>query len=246
MPIMIVEDNAVSAKLVECLLQKAGYQTVVVTNGKEALASLPTLKNVQLIITDFMMPEMDGLELIAKIKVLPAFRDIPTIILSAHCDVATVRAARGLDCESFLVKPVEKSQLLERVEHVLRDQPLVLRDKTHIMDTLQVWAEEYDDLIGMLAVQVNTAIPLVVLEQSESQEPMSPQLSQSLNELAESAALMGADKFATLHSRLVETKSMTRTQLPALLKALQDLEAALPARTVSSPNEEPPQQRLAS
>src|SRR5574340_1401580 len=121
-----------------------------------------------------MMPEMDGLELIAKIKVLPAFRDIPTIILSAHCDVATVRAARGLDCESFLVKPVEKSQLLERVEHVLRDQPLVLRDKTHIMDTLQVWAEEYDDLIGMLAVQVNTAIPLVVRSEEHTSELQSP------------------------------------------------------------------------
>lgn len=246
MPILIVEDNAVSAKLAERLLQKAGYQTVVAQNGKEALANLPTIKNVQLIITDFMMPEMDGLELIAKIKVLPAFRDIPIIILSAHCDIGTVKAARGLDCESFLVKPVEKNQLLERVEQVLRDQPLVLRDKTHIMDTLQVGAEEYDDLADMLAVQVSAALPIVVLEQSESAEPISDQLSHRLNELAESAVLMGADKFATLHSRLVETKSMTRAQLPALLKALQDLEAALPSRAASSPNEEPPQQRLAS
>ena len=73
MPILIVEDNAVSAKLAECLLQKAGYKTVVAQNGKEALANLPTIRNLQLIITDFMMPEMDGLEFIAKTKALPAY-----------------------------------------------------------------------------------------------------------------------------------------------------------------------------
>lgn len=246
MPILIVEDNVVSAKLVECLLEKAGYQTVVVKNGKEALASLSTVKNVQLIITDFLMPEMNGLELIEKIRALPALRDIPTIILSAHCDITTVRAARGLDCEGFLVKPVEKSQLLERVEQVLRDQPLVLRGKTHIMDTLQIGSDEYDDLAGMLAAQVSAAIPPVVLEQSESPEPISPQLSQLLNELAESATLMGADKFTKLHSKLVEAKSLTRGQLPALWKALQDLEAVLQAQAAPSPNDAPPQQRLAS
>lgn len=246
MPIMIVEDNAVSAKLVECQLQKAGYQTVAVKNGKEALETLPTVKNVQLIITDFMMPEMDGLELIAKLKSLPAFQDIPIIILSAYCDVATVKAARGLDCESFLVKPVEKNQLLERVEHVLQDQPIVLRDKAHTMETLQIGAEEYDDLAEMLATQVSATIPTVVLEQSDVKEPISPQLSRSLDELAESATLMGADKFSTLHSRLVETKSMIRAQLPAVVTALQDLEAVLQAQATSSKKEEPPQQRLAS
>lgn len=246
MPIMIVEDNVVSAKLAECQLQKAGYQTVTVKNGKEALETLPTVKNVHLIITDFMMPEMDGLELIAKLKELPAFRDIPIIILSAYCDVTTVKAARGLDCESFLVKPVEKNQLLERVEQVLRSQPLVLRDKTHIMETLQIGAEEYADLADMLMTQVSAAIPMVVLEQSESKESISPQLTRSLNELAESATLMGADKFSTLHSRLIETKSMTRAQLPAVVTALQDLEAVLQAQAAASKKEEPPQQRLAS
>lgn len=246
MPIMIVEDNAVSAKLIEYLLQKAGYQTVVANNGKDALANLPTIKNVQLIITDFMMPDMDGLELIAKIKELPAFRDIPTIILSAHCDVTTVRAARGLDCEGFLVKPVEKNQLLERVGQILRNRPVILRDNTQIMENLHIGAEEYRDLSDMLAAQVSAAVPIVILEQSEAEEPISTQLGHRLDELAESATLLGADKFSVLHSRLVTTKSLTRAQLPAVLAALHELEAALPARAASSPNEEPPQQRLAS
>jgi len=227
MPILIVEDNAVSAKLAECLLQKAGYKTVVAQNGKEALANLPTIRNLQLIITDFMMPEMDGLEFIAKTKALPAYRDIPIIILSTHHEVSTVRKARSLGCDCFLVKPVDKYQLLERVQHVLQDQPVVLREKAHIMNILQIVEEEYYDLVGMLTVQVSAALPVVILEQAESAEPVSGQLNHLLAELAESASLLGADKFSMLHSRLVEKTSLTRAQLPAIIAVLHDLEAEL-------------------
>lgn len=227
MPILIVEDNAVSAKLAECLLQKAGYKTVVAQNGKEALANLPTIRNLQLIITDFMMPEMDGLEFIAKTKALPAYKDIPIIIVSAHHEVTTVRKARSLGCDCFLVKPVDKHQLLERVQHVLRDQPVVLREKAHIMNILKIAEEEYYDLVGMLTVQVSAALPIVILEQAESAEPVSGQLNHLLAELAESASLLGADKFSMLHSRLVEKTSLTRAQLPAITAVLHDLEAEL-------------------
>lgn len=74
MPIMIVEDNLVSAKLVEGLLQKAGHQTVTAKNGKEALELLPTICNVQIILTDYLMPEMNGLEFIQHLKMLPGSR----------------------------------------------------------------------------------------------------------------------------------------------------------------------------
>lgn len=239
MPILIVDDNAVSAKLAECLLQKAGYKTVVAQNGKEALANLPTLRNLQLIITDFMMPEMDGLEFIGKAKALPAYRDIPIIILSAHHEVSTVRTARSLGCDSFLVKPVDKHQLLERVQHVLRDQPVVLRDKSHIMNVLQIEDEEYYDVLSMLAVQVSAALPVVILEQAESAEPVSGQLSHLLAELAQSASLLGADKFSMVHSTLIEKAPLTRAQLPAIIAALHDLEAALAAPAGPSPDESP-------
>ena len=75
--------------------------------------------------------------------------------------------------------------------------------------------------------QVSTALPIVVLEQAESDEPPSPQLRQLLAELAESATLLGADKLSRLHSNLIETKSMTRAHLPSIHKVLLELETAL-------------------
>ena len=95
------------------------------------------------------------------------------------------------------------------------------------MNILKIAEEEYYDLVGMLTVQVSAALPIVILEQAESAEPVSGQLNHLLAELAESASLLGADKFSMLHSRLVEKTSLTRAQLPAITAVLHDLEAEL-------------------
>ncbi len=250
MTIMIVEDNIVCAKLVEGLLQKAGYQTVVVNIGKEALEFLPTLYKVQLVITDYLMPEINGIELIQQLKMLPGLRDIPAIILSAHCDIPTAKIARGLHCNSILVKPVKKEQLLERVEQVLSVQPLVLRSKFDVSDSLQIGDEEYQELSDMFAIQVNETIPYAVLEESTSNEPISGALNQSLGALAESACLLGADKFSSLYAKLLAEDALTRSQLSALVRALQELSLEFSARRgskkVNDPAKAPPSEEASA
>ncbi len=76
MSILIVEDNPVNARLLALMLQAQGYQTVVARNGKEGLTTVSETPDIQLIITDYMMPEMDGLEFIVKVRTLPAFNQI--------------------------------------------------------------------------------------------------------------------------------------------------------------------------
>jgi two-component system chemotaxis response regulator CheY len=237
--ILIVEDNLVCAKLVEGLLQKAGYQTLVVNNGKEALELLPTLCDIHLVITDYLMPEINGIELIQQLKMLPGLKDIPSIILSAHCDIPTAKLARGLHCNSILVKPVRKEQLLERVEQVLSVQPLVLRTKFDVCDRLQIGDEEYQELSDTFANQVNETIPMVVLEDSTSNEPISGALNQTLVALAESASLLGAEKFSSLYGRLLAEDALTQSQLSALLRALKELALEFLTRRCSKRINEP-------
>ena len=119
MPILIVEDNAINAKRLEHFLNTDGYQTIVTKNALVALATLSRVKDVQLIITDLHMPEMNGLDFIAKVKAIPAWQGLPIIVVSAQSDVGTVRRAGGLACDGFLVKPIEKEQLLKRVQNLL-------------------------------------------------------------------------------------------------------------------------------
>ncbi len=123
MPILIVEDNAINAKRLAHFLHAGGHQTIVAKNAIVALTILSSIKDVQLIITDLHMPEMNGLDFMAKVKASPTWQSLPIIVVSAQSDVGTVRRAGGLACNGFLVKPIEKEQLLTRVEQLLTRTP---------------------------------------------------------------------------------------------------------------------------
>ncbi|THJ24813.1 MAG: response regulator [Nitrospira sp. CG24E] len=101
---------------------------------------------IELIVTDYMMPEMNGLELIEKVRAMPAMKDIPILMAWAHSDMSIVSKAKSLGCNGFLVKPIDRKQLIERVTHLLKDPPLVPRDKNYMMNKLNMEPGEYDDL----------------------------------------------------------------------------------------------------
>ena len=236
MSILIVEDNPVNARLLVLMLHAQGYQTVVARNGKEALASVAETPDIQLIITDYMMPEMDGLEFIEKVRALPTFHHVPIIVASAHADLETVKRVQGLQCDGFLVKPIDKQQLIKRVEHLVRSQPLVLLGKQITMDRLDIGLAEYNDLVKAFADQLAATIPIVVLEQGGLAEPISENLGRLLKELAESASMLGADKFVLLYSKSMGRGLPARSQCPSWLKALQELDTSLLAYLQSQPN----------
>ena len=234
MSILIVEDNPLNALVLENFLQKGGYQTVVARSAKDALASLSNINDLQLIITDLNMPDMGGLEFIANLKGATAYKYLPIIVVSAHSDIGTVCSAKDLQCNAYIVKPVDRKQLLTRVELLLKGQSLVLQDKNHVMENLGVVAEKYDDLINAFLAQLGAAIPIMVLAQAESEEAIAENSSRVLEQLAESATILGANRFAMLYSRLKGQTSITRSDCVGVLKALQELDAAL--RVESKPS----------
>ena len=236
MSILIVEDNPVNAKLLALMLNAEGYQTVVAGNGKAALTVASDTPDIQLIITDYMMPEMDGLEFIVKVRTLPAFSHIPILVATAYPDLETDKRVQGLQCDGFLVKPIDKEQLLKRVTHLMRSQPLVLRSKQKTMDRLNIGLAEYQELINRFAGQLAETILIVVLEQEDSEKPISEHLGRLLKELAESAATLGADKFLLAYSKGMGLGLAARVHCPSWLKVLQELERSLPAYRQSQPN----------
>ena len=236
MSILIVEDNPVNARLITLMLHAEGYQTVLAGNGKEGLTKVSETPDIQMIITDYMMPEMDGLEFIGKVKALQAFNHIPIIVVSAHADLETVKQAKCLHCDGFLVKPIDKRQLIKQVGQLLHNQPQVLLGKNKAMNRLDLGLAEYHELLNAFAAQLAATIPIIVLEQGDSEEPISENLVRLLKELAESGATLGADKFVLLYSKYVGRGLTARSQCPALLRALQELELALLAHLQSQPN----------
>lgn len=129
--ILIAEDSLTQAEQLKHLLVAHGYVVVVAGNGKEALQAVREEKPT-LIISDIMMPEMDGYELCRSVKSDPRLRDIPVMLLTSLSDPVDI--IRGLLCaaDNFIVKPYSTEELLNRVEYILVNRELRMHEKSQL------------------------------------------------------------------------------------------------------------------
>lgn len=121
--ILIAEDSPTQAQRLRYILEKQGYHVTHAANGRLALEALrrdqPTL-----IISDVVMPEMDGYELCRSVKSDPTLADLPVILVTTLSDPGDV--IRGLECraDNFILKPYDDRHLVDRVEFMLRNREL--------------------------------------------------------------------------------------------------------------------------
>ncbi|MDX6696551.1 MAG: hypothetical protein QOF02_4154, partial [Blastocatellia bacterium] len=108
--ILIVDDVPELLLLLRKLVARMGYQVEIAPGAAAALKILRGTK-IDLLLTDWAMPEMNGGELIATIKRDDALRHIPTIILTGHDSERERDAAKAVGCDRFLVKPVKRDEL---------------------------------------------------------------------------------------------------------------------------------------
>jgi PAS domain S-box-containing protein len=121
--ILIVEDSPAQARHLKQLLEKHAYQVFVAHNGEEALAATrrhaPTL-----VISDIVMPYMDGFELCRQIKADANLKDLPVVLLTQLSDPSDI--VEGLECgaDNFMIKPYDERTLLSRIQYILANQTL--------------------------------------------------------------------------------------------------------------------------
>jgi DNA-binding NtrC family response regulator len=115
--ILIADDDAVQRRLVENMVQRCGYETLVVDSGDAALAMLtaPDAKAIDAVVLDLVMPGLDGMGVLAKIR--EAGLNIPVIVQTAHGGIDNVVSAMRAGAHDFVVKPVG----VERLQVSLRN-----------------------------------------------------------------------------------------------------------------------------
>jgi CheY-like chemotaxis protein len=120
--VLVVDDSEVIRALVAMMLHTAGYTVLLAENGREALAQLRE-NAVEVVVTDMIMPEMDGLELIAALRTLRP--ELPVIAMSGGSDKSDSCLARAkeLGARSALAKPFQVQQMLEAVARALPAPP---------------------------------------------------------------------------------------------------------------------------
>lgn len=123
--VLAVDDSLIDRKLIERLLRTSSFQVTTVESGSKALeflglhddtertssASFQHEIEVNLVITDYCMPEMTGYDLLKKIKESSAFKDIPVVIMSSENVPSRINRCMEEGAEEFLLKPVKLSDV---------------------------------------------------------------------------------------------------------------------------------------
>jgi two-component system alkaline phosphatase synthesis response regulator PhoP len=113
--VLVIDDEDVILQLIEELLQDAGYEVMTATNGEEGLTCIQ-IARPDLIITDLMMPRLDGLGLCERIQTKPEWRIIPIILLSV---VSHQMAKSGCNWAAVIRKPFDVTQLITTVTNLI-------------------------------------------------------------------------------------------------------------------------------
>lgn len=120
--ILVVDDEPYMIRLMQHHIERAGYRMVKASNGREALEriseSLP-----QLVLMDVMMPEINGLTVLARLRADPATKNLPVIIMTANAQRFTREEAEAAGVSAFLTKPFSPTQLMSEIRRQLGGVP---------------------------------------------------------------------------------------------------------------------------
>ncbi len=122
--ILVVEDDPDSAGFFHALMSSEGYETHICQSGEEALDTLASGKEFDLVLLDLILPGLSGWEVLGHIKGDGKLRYLPVVVLSALSDKAHALKALELGAEDYLTKPVDVETMLSRVRVMLRIRSL--------------------------------------------------------------------------------------------------------------------------
>jgi adenylate cyclase len=156
--ILVVDDVPDNVEILQMRLESQGYEVVTAGDGVEALEKTRELRP-DLILLDIMMPKMDGIETVKRLKADASLPFIPVILVTAKADGADVVAGLESGGDDYLTKPVDHAALSARVRAMLRIKAL--------HDTVQAQARRLEEQSAELAAWSKTLEERVVAQVSE-------------------------------------------------------------------------------
>ena len=117
--ILAVDDSPTMRRIIVNTLKKAGYDDVVeACDGKDALAKLK-VEEVGMVITDWNMPEMDGLTFVTNLRLIPKYAKLPILMVTTRSVKDDIVEALKAGVNNYIVKPFTPATLKQKIEEVL-------------------------------------------------------------------------------------------------------------------------------
>jgi DNA-binding response OmpR family regulator len=117
--LVIIDDQYEVLELLKYNMVHEGYEVKMFFNAVDALKYI-NMENTDLVVTDWLLPEMDGLELCRHLKMSPSTRNIPIVMLTGKNDEIDAVAALEVGAEDFITKPIRIKELMSRIKKIIR------------------------------------------------------------------------------------------------------------------------------
>ncbi len=135
--VMVVDDQSTGRAILEQVVRSLDERVTVESFARPVDAVLWATRNVaDLVLMDYLMPELNGIELVERLRALPGYEHVPIVMVTAQEDKAVRYAALDAGVTDFLTKPVDARECLARCRNLLtlRRQQLVLEDRRKLLE----------------------------------------------------------------------------------------------------------------
>lgn len=169
--ILVVEDNQILQSYLEMLLI-GEYNILLAENGSEALELVATNKQISLIVSDLMMPVMDGYKLLDALKSNAKTEKIPVIMLTAREEKDARLKALKVGVDDYMTKPFSEEELKVRIENLLKKAEIRKKSREELGDDLSegilaednAWLSNFDNYIKGIYLNHHINIPEIANE----------------------------------------------------------------------------------
>jgi CheY-like chemotaxis protein len=183
--LLVVEDIPDILRLLDATLKFKGYRVVTAPNGQEALEAIQR-ERPALIITDILMPKMDGFSLVHRLRINPETRDIPVVFLTATYVAPEDKAfALTIGVNRFIEKPVDFEQFLPAIEEILAKGPSAPLEPLNEADFYEGYRKRLEKKLNQKMTQIARGEHLLKTVSQEEQSTIRASLQQAQNERQE-------------------------------------------------------------
>jgi two-component system sensor histidine kinase/response regulator len=187
--ILIAEDSPTQAEQLRHLLEENGYKVTVAADGEQAMAAIAKEKQ-DIVISDIVMPGMDGYSLCKRIKSKPEMKDTPVILVTSLSSPQDI--IRGLECgaDNFVTKPYEGNYLLSRIQYILTNRELRTGEKMQVGAEIVFSGKKYfitserQQILDLLLSTYETAVEknLELIKSRDELKQLNEQLEEKVKE----------------------------------------------------------------
>lgn len=183
--LLVVEDIPDILRLLDATLKFKGYRVVTATNGQEALEAIER-ERPAIIITDILMPKMDGFSLVHRLRINPATRDIPVIFLTATYVAPEDKAfALTIGVTRFIEKPVNFEQFLPAIAEIMAKGAPATLETLNEVDFYDGYRKRLEKKLNQKIAQITRAEHLLGTLSEQEKPSIKASLHQAVKERSE-------------------------------------------------------------